>query len=155
MLAPIQLQFLKTMFEAAKTAGHRWPAAAACEACIETGHGAHVPYKSNNVLGIKATRSYTGLYVTANGTEQHSDGSYTGPELDRWRVYPDYASCFRDQMHVLQTQKEPDGSLAYAKALAATDIETYITEECKVWSTGILKGQQVLLEYRAHKDLLV
>lgn len=147
MLAPYQIQFLKTAFAAATEAQHKWPAAAAAEAAQETGWGEHTPPNSNNVLGIKAYKGWTGKKVSANGTEQNKDGSWTGPQSDLWCTFPDMSGCFAEQMKILQEPR-------YAKAMAATTIEDYITEECRVWSTGILKGQAVLSIYHAHKDLL-
>ncbi len=147
MASPAQLLFLTQMFQAAKDAQHKWPAAAACEAVCETGWGAHTPSGSHNVLGIKAYHGWTGPTVGAAGTEQNKDGSWTGPQPDRWCVFDSPASCFRQQMLILQEPR-------YAAAMEAPSIESYIAAECAIWSTGILKGQQVLQTYNAHKDLL-
>jgi proteasome lid subunit RPN8/RPN11 len=57
------------------------------------------------------------------------------------------ADCFAEQMKILQEPR-------YAKAMAAATPEDYILEECKVWSTGLQKGQQVLSIYHLHIDLL-
>jgi len=147
MLQPYQIDFLKTAKVAAESAGHKWPGAAAAESAQETGWGPHTPPNSNNVLGIKAYRGWTGKKVSANGTEQNPDGNWTGPQKDLWCVFPDLAGCFAEQMKILQEPR-------YAKAMSASTIEDYIIEECRVWSTGILKGQSVLAIYKAHIDIL-
>ncbi len=142
-----QLAFLTEMLEAAKAAHHKWPAAAACEAAVETGWGAHIPHGSNNVLGIKAYRGWTGPVISAAGTEQNRDGSWTGPQADRWCVFASPKECFAEQMLIMQEPR-------YASAMRASAIEAYIVAECAVWSTGQAKGDEVLQTYEAHKDLL-
>jgi len=148
-----QLQFLKEMYESAKRADHRWPGAAACEAVTETGWSAHIPKGSNNVLGIKALGKYKGPYVTADGTEQNADGTFTIPASMAWRVYKTTDDCFRDQMVILTTQRNGDGALLYQKALDADTPEDYIVEESKIWSTGVLKGAIVLQIYKRYKEV--
>lgn len=144
MASLAQIEWLKTAHEAAKKAGHKWPECAACEAAVETGWGQHIPHGSNNVLGIKAYRGWTGKTTRAKGTEQAPTGEWSAPEQDSWCVFPTMEDCFREQMKILAETR-------YQKALAATTPEAYITEECRVWSTGILKGQAVLQVYHAHK----
>jgi hypothetical protein len=60
-----------------------------------------------------------------------------------WCVFPDAKTCFAEQLKILTHP-------AYAAARAATTPETYITNECRVWSTGVAKGQQVTLIYENH-----
>jgi flagellum-specific peptidoglycan hydrolase FlgJ len=147
MVSPQQIAWLKRMYAAAQGAGHKWPAAAACEAAAETGWGAHMPPNSNNVLGIKKFNGWTGPVVGAPGTEQNKDGSWSGRQADLWCVFASPQACFAQQVSIL---KEP----RYAKAMAATTVEDYITEECHVWSTGQAKGQVVTRILHAHaKDL--
>jgi len=166
MLPQQDLEFLQTMFDAALEAARAyvtpstpWPLnitmqeyaqCAACESAEETGWGKSLPKGSNNYLGIKATKSWTGPVVGASGTEQNPDGSWTGPQADLWRVYANPQACFADQLHILATAKNPDGSLIYAQALAAETPEDYITAECAKWSTGLAKGQQVTIIYDNH-----
>ena len=147
MASSQQITWLTQMFQAASAANHKWPAAAACEAVIETGWGLHTPPSSNNVLGIKAYRGWTGPVVGASGTEQNPDGTWTGPQSDYWCVFTSPQACFAEQMLILQEPR-------YASAMAAVTIEMYITLECAVWSTGLTKGQAVLETYNAHRDLL-
>jgi hypothetical protein len=130
-----------------KITPEQYAAAAACEAAAETGWGAHMPPNSNNVLGIKAYRGWTGKVVTADGTEQNADGSYTGPQSDLWCVFDSIEACFAEQLMILQEPR-------YAQAAEATTIEAYILAECAVWSTGLQKGQVVTQIYEAHKDVL-
>lgn len=139
--------FLETMKAAATAAGHKWPGAAAAEAADETGWGQHYPKGSNNVLGIKAFKGWMGKTVGAYGTEENPDGTFTGPQPDRWCVFASFEDCFAEQMVILQEPR-------YAAAQVATTVEIYIAAECVVWSTGILKGQAVLEIYRAHIDIL-
>lgn len=155
MINANQLLFLKQVYAAALSVGHRWPKAVACEAAFETGWGKDMPPHSNNVLGIKALGKYIGPKVSANGTEQNADGSMTGPQHDQWRVYPVMSECIGDQTHILHTQLDSTGKLAYRDALAATTIETYILNECRVWSTGTRKGSLVLQIYTDYGRLLV
>src|ERR1700743_2510038 len=91
-----QMQFLQQMLLAAQEAKHKWPGAAAAEAAVETGWGVHIPHHSNNVLGIKAYREWTGPTVGANGTEQNPDGTWTGPQADQWCVFATPADCFKE-----------------------------------------------------------
>jgi hypothetical protein len=147
MLTPEKKQFLIDAYNAAKSANHRWPGAAAAEASEETGWGQHMPPKSNNVLGIKVYKGWIGGMISANGTEQSANGSWSGPQRDLWCIFSSMEDCFREQMKILQEPR-------YAPAMAATTTEDYITSECRTWSTGLAKGQQVLIIYRAHKDLL-
>lgn len=132
----------------------QYAACAACEAMEETGWLTEMSPNSFNCLGIKAGRSYIGKTVQANGTEENSDGTWTGPQPDRWRVYPNYQACFADQLHILSTEKNPDGSLWYQAALDATTPEAYITVECAKWSTGQAKGEIVLQIYHSHGNIL-
>lgn len=147
MASPEQLAWLASAYEAARSVNHKWPGAAAAESAVETGWGAHIPPKSNNVLGIKAYRGWMGSAVSATGTEQTKAGDWSGPQLDLWCVFPSMAACFAQQMKILQEPR-------YELAMAATTIEDYITKECRIWSTGILKGQAVLQIYHAHIDIL-
>jgi len=142
-----QLGWLVSAAQAAQKAGHKWPAAAACEAADESAWGISTPPNSNNVLGIKVFSGWTGPAVDANGTEQRPDGSWTGPQLDKWCVFPDLEGCFAEQVRILQEPR-------YAEAMAATAIEDYILKESAVWSTSLAKGRVVLAIYNAHKEAL-
>lgn len=166
MASPEQLEFMRTAYASAKLAASRcvawplaiqqslWAGAAAAEACVETGWGVHMPPNSRNCLGIKAGKHYIGIVSDANGTEQLHNGEMTPETMHHWRVYPTYADCFADQLHILETQKNPDGSLAYQAALSANTVESYITAECSKWSTGLEKGKSVLQTYHSHLDIL-
>lgn len=166
MATPQQLEFMREAYAAAKLAAaqcvawpltiaqYLWTGAAAAEACVETGWGAHMPPNSRNCLGITAGRNYAGQTVDSNGTEQLSNGEMTGPTLHHWRVYPTYADCFADQLHILETQRNPDHTLSYQAALSANTVEAYITAECAKWSTGLEKGKAVLQTYHSHLDIL-
>lgn len=166
MATPQQLDFMRTAYASAKLAASQcvawpltipqylWIGAAATEACVETGWGAHMPPNSRNCLGINAGKNYKGQIVDSNGTEQLPNGQMTGPTEHHWRVYATYSDCFADQLHILETEREPDGSLSYQAALSANTVEAYITAECAKWSTGITKGQSVLQTYHSHLDIL-
>lgn len=145
MTAAERTAFLLRMKTAA--AAHKWPGCAAAEAAMETGWGEHIPKNSNNVLGIKAYKGWTGPIVYANGTEQSPNGEWTAEQLDGWCVFASPQECFAEQMKILQEPR-------YAAAMAATTPENYIMAECRVWSTGILKAEGVLTIWRCHKDLL-
>lgn len=147
MASPEQLEWLRQAYQAAVAANHKWPGCAAAEAAAEAGWGAHTPPRSNNVLGIKAYKGWSGRVVSANGTEQNQDGSWTGPQSDLWCVFPSMADCFRQQMMILNEPR-------YAAAMMATDPVAYIIAECQVWSTGQAKGQIVISIWHAHNDIL-
>lgn len=147
MASAEQLQVLQEMFRCAQQAGHKWPAAAACEAMDETAWGKDFPAGSYNVLGIKAYPGWTGPTVTADGTEQNPNGSWTGPQVDRWCKFESFVDCFKEQMLILAEPR-------YAAAMEAPTIEEYIVAECAIWSTSQQKGQAVLEIYRAHRDIL-
>lgn len=146
MSNPIEKTFLSQMYRAAIAANHKWPGAAAAEAWVETG-GSHWPRNSCNVLGIMDHKGWLGPITLKDGTEQEPSGLWDAPKLDAWCVFGSFTDCFAEQMRILQ---HPN----FTAAVAATTIEDYIREECKVWSTGILKGVSVLQTYRAHLDIL-
>jgi hypothetical protein len=147
MASPEQLSALSRMYEAAKEAQHKWPGAAAAEAMVETGWLKHMPPGSNNVLGIKAYRGWTGPTVSSTGTEQAANGSWSGPQDDTWCVFDSPIACFEEQMMILLEPR-------YAAAMEAPTIQSYIIAECAIWSTGLAKGTAVLQVFNAHKDLL-
>lgn len=178
MATPQQLEFLTAMYQAAYLAAVEDPdvpwrleitpedyaAAAACESCVETGWGAHMPPNSNNVLGIKAYSAWDGKVVSEDGTEQNKDGSWTGPQPDLWCVFDSPEDCFDEQLMILCEPR-------YARAAEATTVEGYdmpnpenpdetihvpgyIELECAVWSTGQAKGALVLQIYHAHASIL-
>jgi hypothetical protein len=159
MLTPDQITNYQTAYKAAFAAANAympWPLkispeqyaeCAATEAMIETGWLAHMPPNSNNCLGIKAYKGWPGAVVGATGTEQNPNGSWTGPQADLWCVFPSLEACFTEQLHILQEPR-------YAVAADSPTPESYIIAECKIWSTGIMKGQSVLSTYNAHRNLL-
>jgi hypothetical protein len=119
--------------------------AAAAESMVETGWTQHLPPHSLNYLGIKAYKGWTGPTVGADGTEQLPNGTWTGPQADRWCVFPTAQACFAEQLRVLQEPR-------YDSACAALTPEAYIVEECAVWSTGLEKGKDVLATFNAHQE---
>ena len=159
MLPPQDTQYLQTMYAAALAAAEAftpWPlnisptqyaACAACEAAEETGWGVHLPKGSFNELGIMQMGQWDGPSVAADGTEQNPDGTWQGPKKDFWCVFPDAQTCFTEQLKILTHP-------AYVQARAAPSPETYIAAECKVWSTGLAKGQQVTIIYENHGKAL-
>lgn len=132
-----------------------YAAAAACESCVETGWGLHMPPNSRNCLGITTGKGYTGASVDSDGTEQLANGEMTGPTVHHWRVYPAYVACFADQLKILHNQKNPDGSLTYQAALTAPTVQAYILAECTKWSTGQTKGASVLQTFNAHRNMFL
>lgn len=71
------------------------PVAAAAQACHETGFGASTPPGSNNVLGIKAGKHWTGPTVNAK-THEYYQGERVDGIATNWRVYPTVQACFQD-----------------------------------------------------------
>jgi hypothetical protein len=155
MASPAQLQWLASTYQSALRAAtayspwtlgitpQQYAGCAAAEAAVETGWGAHLPPSSDNVLGIKAYDGWNGPVVGADGTEQARDGSWSGPQLDKWCVFATTDDCFAQQLRILQEAR-------YAGARAAQGPLTYIALECAVWSTGQAKGEIVTQIYQAH-----
>lgn len=150
MATPQQLENLKSLYLAAQTSEHIWPAMAACEACLETGWlSSDLGNDYNNLFGQK--QSLDPIYLTVRMPTQEDIG---GKVVDLWASFvwfPTKAVAFTERMNLLvRLQDEyPD----YKCALHAADQETYITEVSKTWSTDPLRAQKVLEIYNAHKDI--
>lgn len=77
------------------------PLAAAAQACHETGFGRSTPPNSNNVLGIKAGKSWRGPTVNAR-THEYYGGQRDDNVVGNWRVYPSVQACFEDYGAIIQ-----------------------------------------------------
>lgn len=78
------------------------PLAAAGQACHETGFGQSTPPDSNNVLGIKAGKWWTGPTVDAK-THEYYGGVRHDDVAGRWRAYPSVQDCFEDYGKIIKS----------------------------------------------------
>lgn len=78
------------------------PVAAAGQACHETGFGASTPPDSNNVLGIKAGKWWTGPTVDAKTHEYYGGVRHDGV-MGHWRAYPTIQACFEDYGKIIKS----------------------------------------------------
>ena len=168
MSTPAQIAILRACRDAARTAQHPFPEAAACEAALETSTPlgswfSSEGYLHKNLLGIKSTILWGGSTVWLHGTEYikaglpapstmrnpvklRVDGGYTvWGGLMEWCSFPDFVSCYQTQVRILHA------SARYALALAAKTPEEYIALESAQWATGPTRGQVVTQIYEAHK----
>jgi flagellum-specific peptidoglycan hydrolase FlgJ len=153
MISALQQQALLDCFEAARTAGHIWPAFAACEAMEESAWGTTELFqRANNVFGEKQ-RTPPIIYSTIllptweviRGEKKNIVAAFV--------QYPDFAKCFADRMATLRrlAPEYPN----YAAALAATTGEEYVRSVSASWSTDPQRAANVLEIYNAHGSLLV
>jgi flagellum-specific peptidoglycan hydrolase FlgJ len=152
MMHTSQEEFLLQAAATARAAGHIWPAYAACEAALESGWGhSSLAAKANNLFGQKQTHPpFHGTGTLMLPTKEFLHGAWVTINAE-WMSFPDWTACFKARMEVLtRLSKEYPG---YARALAATDGESFIREVSYVWSTGPQRGLQVLEIYNQHNSL--
>lgn len=171
MITQAQYQFLVDAKVAARQAEHPFPGAAAAEAAFESTWGTSESAKGhNNLLGLKPPSWWQGsiFYKTTKEDLPHPSHAPTswkspiwlytvsraGVKWDIWQYdspwcdFPSYETCFETQVRVLQANP------VYKLALAATGPEEYILNESSHWATDPARGQQVLLIFNSHKDVL-
>lgn len=153
MISEQQKNALLDCFAAAKSAGHIWPAFAACEAMEESAWGTTKLYvQAHNVFGEK---------------QRQPPIEYSTIILPTWEVirgerkdivaafvaYPSLSISFVDRMATLRrlAPEYPN----YAAALAAQTGEEYVERVSATWSTDPQRAANVLEIYRAHGSLLV
>lgn len=93
-------RFMTAANEARKNGYPINPLAAAAQACHETGFGKSTPPGSNNVLGIKAGRSWQGPTVNAR-THEFYGGQRDDNVMGNWRVYQNLQECFEDYGRII------------------------------------------------------
>jgi flagellum-specific peptidoglycan hydrolase FlgJ len=150
--------FLRTAAQAAKDAGHVWPAYAACEVAVESAWGqSSLAVKANNLFGQKQSHPPV---EGSNGTMELPTKEYVHGAWEvviaQWATFPDWASAIRARMALLRrlaAANDPAGKPlypGYIAALAATSGEEFITLVSATWSTGPQRGAEVLGIYRQH-----
>jgi flagellum-specific peptidoglycan hydrolase FlgJ len=99
------------------------PEIAALMAAHESGFGRSTPPGSNNVLGIKAGRSWNGPTVNARTLEFTGAGERYDTSA-AWRVYPGLKECFTDYGNIIErlwwfadAAAAKDDPVAFLKAL--------------------------------------
>lgn len=145
-------EFLLKAATTARSAGHIWPGYAACETALESAWGAStLALKANNLFGQKQFHPpYQGTGTITLPTKEFLHGTWVSINAE-WMSFPDWQSCFRTRMDVLHllAHEHP----GYARALAASDGETFIREVSAVWSTGPRRAEDVLAIYARHKHI--
>lgn len=146
-------QFLLTMRDAAKTAGHIFPEYAACEAAIEA---AEVPkpgdvpnrnfgkselfIKANNIFGQKApAKLLPGMKTIAIETEEYVHGQ-TRTMNANWLMFPTLADCFAARMALLKRLPT-----IYGAALKAKSGEEFVQQVSASWKLADEKSPAPLV----------
>lgn len=151
MATPEQLAFLAKAFAAAKTAGHVWPQAAACEAVVETAWGTSQSYlQGNNAFGTK--QHVHAIFKTVNlPTREYINGAWCQVNAP-FIAYPDLQACFSDRMDTL-TRLAPSYP-HYDAALKATTPEEYLVQVSQTWSTDPDRAATCVGILHVHSDIL-
>jgi flagellum-specific peptidoglycan hydrolase FlgJ len=151
MLSALQTQALAGFYKAAKESNHIFPAAAACEGCVETAWGTSKLYmQALNVFGEKQGK--TPRFSTVQfPTKEFLNRTWVTVQAD-FIKYPTLADSFRDRMTTL-TRLAPSYP-HYAAALSATTPEQFLTEVSKTWSTDPLRAQTCIQILHGHQDIL-
>ncbi len=145
-------EFLIKAAATARAAGHIWPDYAACEVALESAWGAStLALKANNLFGQKQFHPpYHGTGTITLPTKEFLHGDWIEVQA-AWMSFPDWGASCRVRMEVLhRLAREYPG---YARALAATDGETFIREVSAVWSTGPRRAVEVLAIHARYQKL--
>lgn len=145
-----QEQFLLRAAAAAQSAGHLFPAYAACEAALESGWGhSQLAVEANNLFGQKqAHPPLAGTETLALPTREFLHGAWVAVQAN-WVKFPDWESCFRERMALLRSLASAWPN--YAAALRATTGEQFVTEVSRSWSTDPARAGKVLAVYDYHR----
>jgi flagellum-specific peptidoglycan hydrolase FlgJ len=142
----MQETFLQKAYQAAASAGHIFPAHAACEAALESGWGlSQLATEANNLFGQKqAHPPLRGTETISLPTREYLHGAWT-TILANWIKFPDWPSCFAQRMRLLKglSASYPH----YAAALSAKTGEEFIQEVSRSWSTDPQRAEKVLSVY--------
>lgn len=152
-----QKEFLLKGEAAAKAAEHVFPAYAACEAALESGHidrlthaniygGSDLARLHNNLFGMKQ-HQHPVFGTCCLPTREFLHSQWVTVASTDWVEYPDWASCFQDRMATLRRLGLRPGFQHYANALAATGGTQYVLEVSSQWSTDPQRGRKVLNIY--------
>jgi flagellum-specific peptidoglycan hydrolase FlgJ len=140
-----QRNFLTRAAAEADKARHPFPKMAACEAALESGWGnSTLAKEGNNLFG---TKQHThAIYGTMDLPTKEYINSEWISTVAHWVKYPDWATCFADRLATLNRLASTYPH--YAAAIDAKDVETYITEVSKTWSTDPNRAEKCLSVYR-------
>ena len=143
--------FLVKAATAAAAAGHIFPEYAACEAALESAWGgSQLATQANNLFGQKQSHPPLPGSTTLNLPTHEVVNGVSVPTEAQWVVFPDWSSCFKARMALLQrlASAYPD----YQTALNATTGEQFVTAVSHTWSTDPQRGAKVLAIYNAHSS---
>lgn len=150
MATKTQLEFLSLAFKEAKQAGHIFPNAAACEACVESSWGTSQLYvEDRNCFGMKQHEHP--VFVTVTLPTKEFLGNKWVTVNAPFVKYPTLADCFADRMNTLRTLAPAYPH--YAAALAATNPEDFLTQVSRTWSTGPTRGAQCIAILHSHPEI--
>jgi flagellum-specific peptidoglycan hydrolase FlgJ len=146
-----QQAFLASAARAAKSAGHIFPAMAACEAADESRWGqSELARTANNLFGAKQQEHF--IYGTVHiPTREYLSGHWITEDA-AWVKFPDVAACFVARMNTLLRLRT--NYPHYAAALAAATPERYVEEVSRSWSTNPTRAADCTAIYHAHAGLL-
>jgi flagellum-specific peptidoglycan hydrolase FlgJ len=144
--------FLVNAANAARAAGHIWPAHAACETALESAWGtSRLVTAGKNLFGQKQTvPPIAGTSTLALPTKEFLHGEWVEQQAE-WVAFPDLTACFRARIELLR--REAARYPNYAAALAATSGEQFIREVSKTWSTDPHRADKVMAIYNAHAGI--
>ncbi len=151
-MATPQEQFLVKAAASASASGHIFPEYAACEAALESKWGvSNLVLQANNLFGQKQSHPPLEGTTTLSMPTHEVVNGVTVPAEARWVVFPDWSSCFKARMALLQrlANTHPD----YKAALNATTGEEFVTSVSHTWSTDPQRGAKVLAIYNAHSSV--
>ena len=149
MLSP-QEYFLRRACDAARAAGHLFPEYAACEAALESGWGqSRLATEANNLFGQKQSHPpLAGTETLTLPTREYLHGAWVSVQA-AWVQFPDWDSCFRARMQLLQSLAAAYPN--YRDALNATTGEAFVTLVSRSWSTDPDRAGKVLAVYDHHR----
>ncbi|MFP5229748.1 MAG: glucosaminidase domain-containing protein [Acidobacteriota bacterium] len=152
-MGSVQDQFLIKAAQAARAAGHPFPAYAACEAALESGWGlSHLAVEANNLFGQKqAHPPLPGTETIALPTREFLHGAWVAVQAN-WVKFADWSACFRERRSLLESLSAAYPN--YRAALSATTGEQFIAEVSKTWSTDPARAGKVLALYDCHRSAL-
>lgn len=149
MISNQQRTALTGFYRAALASGHIYPKAAACEAVVETNWGTSGLYlKAANIFGMKQ-HAHPKFGTVNVPTKEFLHGAWVTIDAD-FVKYPDLAAAFSDRMATLVRLAPVYPH--YARALAATTAEEYVTEVSLSWSTGPTRGADCVSILHSHPE---
>ncbi len=143
-MTPDQRNWVLNAAGEAAQAGHVFPRMAASEAALESGFGTSALARLGlNLFGMKQHIHPT-FGTLSLPTKEFENGQWV-PQVAQWVQYDTLADCFADRMATLMRLRDiyPE----YQAALTAPDVQTYIVNVSKRWSTDPARAQKVTAIY--------